>query len=97
MRLLDFTGPAVGLYVILQGCLLSLTAYVGGYSIYLIASQVLNRALASNLTTGQMLCKITLEHSLIAMALTTVVAILVASIGAYRAINIEPAQSLREL
>ncbi|WP_308167213.1 FtsX-like permease family protein [Candidatus Symbiopectobacterium endolongispinus] len=97
LRLLDFTGPAVGLYVILQGCLLSLTAYVGGYSIYLIASQVLNRALASNLTTGQMLCKITLEHSLIAMALTTVVAILVASIGAYRAINIEPAQSLREL
>lgn len=97
LRLLGFTGPAVGLYVILQGCLLSLAAYVGGYSVYLIASQVFNRALASNLATGQMLCKITLEHSLIAMALTTVVAILVASIGAYRAINIEPAQSLREL
>ncbi|WP_225086908.1 ABC transporter permease [Pectobacterium colocasium] len=97
LRLLGFTEPAVGLYVILQGCLLSLAAYIGGYGIYLIASQVFNRALAGSQSTGQMLCKITLEHSLVAMALTAVVAILVASIGAYRAINIEPAQSLREV
>jgi putative ABC transport system permease protein len=31
------------------------------------------------------------------MAMTVVVALLVASIGAYRAIDIEPAQSLREV
>lgn len=97
LRLLGFTGPAVGLYVMLQGCLLSLMAYVGGYSIYLIASQIFNRALAGSSATGQMLCKITLEHSVLAMALTAVVALLVASIGAYRAISIEPAQSLREV
>lgn len=97
LRLLGFTGPAVGLYVILQGCLLSLLAYIGGYNIYLIASQVFNRLLAGNQATDQMLCKITLEHSIIAMALTLIVAIVVASIGALRAINIEPAQSLREV
>lgn len=97
LRLLGFTGPAVGVYVILQGCLLSLLAYVGGFGIYLIASQIFNRALAGSQTTGQMLCKITAEHSLLAMAFTVVVALLVASIGAYRAISIEPAQSLREV
>ncbi|MCW2457033.1 UNVERIFIED_ORG: putative ABC transport system permease protein [Rahnella aquatilis] len=97
LRLLGFTGPAVGVYVILQGCLLSLLAYVGGYGIYLIASQIFNRALASSQATGQMLCKITAEQSLLAMAFTVVVALLVASIGAYRAISIEPAQSLREV
>lgn len=97
LRLLGFTGPAVGIYVILQGVLLSLLAYVGGYSIYLIASQIFNRALAGSLTTDQMLCKITLEHSLLALAMTVVVALLVSCIGAYRAINIEPAQSLREV
>ncbi|TDS98883.1 ABC transporter permease [Erwinia rhapontici] len=97
LRLLGFTGPAVGLYVMIQGCLLSLLAYVGGYSIYLIASQVFNRVLAGSQATGQMLCKITPMHSLLAMALTAVVALLVASIGAYRAIHIEPAQSLREV
>ena len=97
LRLLGFTGPAVAVYVMLQGCLLSLLAYVGGYGIYLIASQIFNRALADSQTTDQMLCKITLEHSLLAMAMTVVVAQLVASIGAYRAIDIEPAQSLREV
>lgn len=96
LRLLGFTGPTVAVYVMLQGCLLSLLAYAGGYGIYLIASQIFNRALADSQTTGQMLCKITLEHSLLAMAMTVVVALLVASIGAYRAIDIEPAQSLRE-
>ena len=97
LRLLGFTGPAVGGYVVLQGCLLSLLAYIGGYAIYLLASQVFNRVLAGSQATGQMLCKITVEHSLIAMLITLIVALLVASIGAYRAINIEPAQSLREV
>ncbi|MEG3134291.1 FtsX-like permease family protein [Rouxiella sp. T17] len=97
LRLLGFTGPAVGTYVMLQGVLLSLLAYVGGYGIYLIASQIFNRALAGSHTTNQMLCKITLGHSLLAMAMTVIVALLVSSIGAYRAINIEPAQSLREV
>lgn len=97
LRLLGFTGPAVGGYVIVQGCLLSLFAYVGGYGIYLIASQIFNRALAGSQATDQMLCKITLMHSLLAMLITVVVALVVASIGAYRAIKIEPAQSLREV
>ncbi|MGK3111844.1 ABC transporter permease [Candidatus Pantoea formicae] len=97
LRLLGFTGPAVGGYVIVQGCLLSLFAYVGGYGIYLIASQIFNRALAGSQATDQMLCKITLTHSLLAMLITVVVALVVASIGAYRAIKIEPAQSLREV
>jgi putative ABC transport system permease protein len=97
LRLLGFTGPAVGLYVLFQGALLSLLAYVGGYSIYLIASQVFNRSLAGSQMTDQMLCKITPFHSLIALALTVIVALLVAAIGARRAINIEPAQSLREV
>lgn len=97
LRLLGFTGPAVGMYVMLQGCLLSLLAYAGGYGIYLIASQVFNRALSGSQPTGEMLCKITPAHSVFAMLLTAVVALLVASIGARRAINIEPAQSLREV
>jgi len=97
LRLLGFTGRAVAAYVMLQGCLLSLMSYVGGYGTYLIASQIFNRALAGNQATGQMLCKMTSEQGLVAMVITLVVALLVASIGAYRAIHIEPAQSLREV
>jgi len=97
LRLLGFTGPAVGGYVIMQGGLLSLLAYAGGHCIYLVASQVFNRALTDSQATDQMLCKITLTHSLVALVITVVVALIVASIGAYRAINIEPAQGLREV
>ncbi|VFS89293.1 acidobacterial duplicated orphan permease [Kluyvera cryocrescens] len=97
LRLLGFTRPAVGAYVIIQGCLLSLMAYIGGFGIYFLASQVFNRALAGSQATGQMICKITPLHGLMALLLTVVVATLVAGIGAYRAINIEPAQSLREV
>lgn len=96
LRLLGFTRPAVGAYVIIQGCLLSLVAYIGGFAIYLLASQVFNQALAGSQATGQMICKITPLHGLVALILTIVVATLVAGIGAWRAINIEPAQSLRE-
>lgn len=97
LRLLGFTRPAVGAYVIMQGCLLSLMAYLGGSGVYLLASQVFNRALASGQSTGQMICTITPLHGLMALLLTLVVATLVAGIGACRAINIEPAQSLREV
>ena len=34
LRLLGFTRPAVGVYVISQGTLLSLMAYIGGFGIY---------------------------------------------------------------
>lgn len=97
LRLLGFTRPAVGAYVIIQGCLLSLMAYLGGFAIYFLASQVFNRALAGSQATGQMICRITPWHCLVALLLTLIVATLVAGIGAWRAINIEPAQSLREV
>lgn len=97
LRLLGFTRPAVAAYVIIQGCMLSLIAYAGGFGLYLLASQVFNRALAGGQATDQMLCKITSLHALTALLLTILIAILVATIGACRAINIEPAQSLREL
>ncbi|QIY10408.1 FtsX-like permease family protein [Plesiomonas shigelloides] len=97
LRLLGFTRTAVGGYVMLQGSLLSLIAYSGGFAIYILASQIFNKALTGNQATDQLICKITLLHSFMALLLTIIVATLVAGIGAYRAINIEPAQSLREV
>ena len=85
-----------GKNVIFQGCLLRLVAYIGGFAIYLLASQVFNQALAGSQATGQMICKITPFHGRVALILTIIVATLGAGIGAWRAINIEPAQSLRE-
>lgn len=97
LRLLGFTSPAVGLYIILQGVILTLLAYGGGILLYLSGSALFNRTLASSQSTEQMICRITPLHSLLALLLALTVAILVAIIGARRAIAIQPAESLREL
>ena len=97
LRLLGFTSPAVGLYIILQGVILTLLAYGGGLLLYLSGSALFNRTLASSQSTEQMICRITPLHSLLALLLALTVAILVAIIGARRAIAIQPAESLREL
>lgn len=97
LRLLGFTSPAVGLYIIFQGVILTLLAYGGGILLYLSGSALFNRTLASSQSTEQMICRITPLHSLLALILALTVAILVAIIGARRAIAIQPAESLREL
>lgn len=97
LRLLGFTSPAVGLYIIFQGVILTLLAYGGGILLYLSGSALFNRTLASSHSTEQMICRITPFHSLLALILALTVAILVAIIGARRAIAIQPAESLREL
>ncbi|QGX93155.1 ABC transporter permease [Tatumella sp. TA1] len=97
LRLLGFTRSGVAIYVILQGLILSLAAYLGGYSLYLFSSSVFNHVLSTSQITGQMLCRLTPIHALIAMGLTVVISLVVATIAAYRATIIEPAQSLREL
>lgn len=97
LRLLGFTSPAVGLYIIFQGVILTLLAYGGGILLYLSGSALFNRTLASSQSTEQMICQITPFHSLLALILALTVAILVAIIGARRAIAIQPAESLREL
>ena len=97
MRLLGFTGPSIGLFIIIQGLIITAIAYLGGYSLYFIGSETFNQTLASNQSTENLVCKITLAHSVIAFVISQIIATAVASIGAYRAIAIQPAESLREL
>lgn len=97
LRLLGFTGPSVGLFIIIQGLIITAIAYLGGYSLYSIGSEIFNQTLASNQSTENLVCKITLTHSVIAFFISLVIATVVASVGAYRAIAIQPAESLREL
>ena len=97
LRLLGFTGPGIGLFIIIQGLIITAMAYLGGYSLYFVGSEIFNQTLASNQSTEHMVCKITLAHSVIAFVISLIIATVVASIGAHRAIAIQPAESLREL
>ncbi|MHC8389163.1 ABC transporter permease [Pseudomonas sp. MDT2-39-1] len=97
LRLLGFKRTAVGGFVVLQALVLSLAGYLGGLGFYAVGSHLFDTLLGSSQATGTFVCHITLWHGLAALLLTFLVAALVALIGAVRAINIQPAESLREL
>ncbi|SDN78814.1 putative ABC transport system permease protein [Pseudomonas arsenicoxydans] len=97
LRLLGFKRRAVGGFVVLQALALSLAGYVGGLGFYAVGSHLFDYLLGSSQATGSFVCHITIWHGLAALLLTFVVAAMVAVIGAVRAINIQPAESLREL
>lgn len=97
LRLLGFKRSAVGGFVVLQALVLSFAGYVGGLGFYAVGSHLFDYLLGSSRATGTFVCHITVWHGLAALLLTFLVAALVAMIGALRAINIQPAESLREL
>ncbi|MFJ7282536.1 ABC transporter permease [Pseudomonas sp. NPDC099000] len=97
LRLLGFKRTAVAGFVVLQALVLSLAGYLGGLGFYAVGSHLFDYLLGSSQATGTFVCHITIWHGLAALLLTFLVAALVAVIGAVRAINIQPAESLREL
>jgi putative ABC transport system permease protein len=97
LRLLGFQRSAVGTYVMVQAALLTALAFGAGYAAYLGGSHVFNQALGANLADGAFVCHLTTVHVALAFASALLIATLVAGIGGFRAIHIEPAESLREI
>mgnify|MGYP000415461255 CR=1 FL=1 len=97
LRLLGFQRSAAGLYIMVQAALLTCLAFVLGYGAYLIGSNVFNSALGNNLAGDGFVCKLENIHILLAFASALLLAILVAAVGGFRAIHIQPAESLRDL
>lgn len=97
LRLLGFRRAAVGVYVMVQAALLTCLAFGLGYGAYLAGSAVFNRALGANLAADAFVCRLENLHILLAFASALLIASLVAAVGGYRAIHIQPAESLRDL
>lgn len=97
LRLLGFRRGYVGAYVMVQAALLTGIAFVVGYLAYLAGSSVFNRALGTNLADGAFVCHLENSHIALAFISALLIATLVAGIGGFRAIHIQPAESLREI
>ncbi|WP_416221000.1 FtsX-like permease family protein [Pseudomonas sp. RP23018S] len=97
LRLMGFQRGAAAGFIVLQALTLALLGYSGGLLGYLAGSTLFDRLLGGAQATGAFVCHITPWHALAALLLALLVAALVALTGAARAINIEPAESLREL
>lgn len=97
LRLLGFTRLSVALYVVIQALLITILAYIAGLGLYSLGSELFNNLLVSSQSTNSFACQITFAHAILALLLAVLVAVAVSSIGALRAIRIQPAESLREL
>jgi len=97
LRLMGFTAPAVASYMVLQALALALIGYLGGILCYFAGSEAFNQLLGGQRITGSFICQITPVHGLVALLLSLLVAALVALAGVTRALQIQPAESLREL
>lgn len=97
LRLLGFRQFAVSLYIVLQALLLTSVAFILALGLYGIGSALFTTLLGTHLPEQAFVCQLTFSDLLIAMCSALLVALVVASIGALRAVSIEPAESLREI
>ncbi|QIG04384.1 FtsX-like permease family protein [Proteus sp. ZN5] len=97
LRLLGFRQFAVSLYIVLQALLLTSVAFILALGLYGIGSALFTTLLGTHLPEQAFVCQLTFGDLFIAMCSALFVALVVASIGALRAVSIEPAESLREI
>ncbi|MDF7671029.1 FtsX-like permease family protein [Orbaceae bacterium ESL0721] len=103
MRLLGFKSMGIMLYLIVQSLLLSSLAFIISTLLYLIGNSVFNTVLGRYFLSSavdskqQFVSQLQGYHLLIAFLLTLLISGFVVLLGGRRAVNIQPAESLREL
>lgn len=97
LRLLGIPAKGIGLYVLVQAFLLTALAYLLGVAVYGLGSYLFNQVLATQNLPGDFSCSITLLHAFYAWLLVLGLAGGVALVSVWRAVQIEAAESLREL
>lgn len=97
LRLLGFRRGAVAAYIMAQASLLTGIAFFAGYATFLVGSRVFNQALGANLAEGAFVCHLENSHIALAFVSALFIASLVSGIGGLRAIQIQPAESLRDI
>ncbi|MCA6999739.1 ABC transporter permease [Dickeya solani] len=97
LRLLGFYSHSVAFYMAFQALILSGVAFFIGCLLYLAASALFNQLLGQHLPGNTFICHLDYAHFLIALTGTLLMGLLVAGMGALRAMNIQPAESLREI
>jgi len=79
----------------------ALLVAIGGLALsglaYLAVAAVFNRAFATQLGRDELVCALQLRHAVYAVALTLLFALIASIVGGYRAVRIDPAESLREV
>lgn len=96
LSLYGFNRLGIRFFIVLQALILATTAYICSYLLYIVSSNIMNRVLGQNLDESTFVSLLLPEHILTGYGATFAISVLVALIGAQRAVKIQPSESLRE-
>lgn len=97
MRLLGFKSTGILFYLVLQSMLLSCIAFGISCLLFMLGNSAFNTVLGKNLLSQPVVSELQWYHLMMAFLLTLFISGLVVLLGGRRAINIQPAESLREI
>ncbi|WP_085247203.1 ABC transporter permease [Gilliamella mensalis] len=96
MRLLGFRSKGIMLYLINQAMILSCFAFIISYGLFAVGNCAFNLVLGKNLLSQSVVSQLQFYHLIIAFLLTLFISAGIVVIGGRGAIQIQPAESLRE-
>lgn len=97
LRLVGFPVTAVSLFPATQAALVAGLGTGLSLLLFLGVAALLNTVFASGLPAGMLVCRLAPVHALLALLSTLLLALTASFIGGFRAITIDPADSLRDL
>ncbi len=97
LRLVGFRTVEIVWFPVIQSSFTALLGWFTASLIYLGVSYSINHLFATQLQSGEQLCRLLPEHFGVALALTLGFAILAATLAGLRAARIEPSEGLRDI
>lgn len=97
LRLVGFPTMAIVAFPAIQAATVAAIGLVLSSAIAWAVGAVFNRVLAGNLAREEFVCRLLPGDLAAAGVLTVILAIIASSLGGYRALRIDPAESLRDL
>jgi putative ABC transport system permease protein len=96
LRLVGLRSAPVVSFPVVQALLVAVGGIVVAGAAYAVLATVFNRTFASQLAREEFVCKLRPADALAAAGLTVLLALVASVVGGYRALRIDPAESLRE-
>jgi len=97
LRLVGFRTADIVWFPMVQALFTAVLGWVLAVGIYLITALVINDMMATQLETGQQVCRLLPWHYAIALLLTFAAAVLASGLAGLRSARIEPSEGLRDL
>jgi putative ABC transport system permease protein len=96
-RLIGFSTKNIVWFPIVQSMATSILGTSLATCLYLISELIINRLFAQYLATGEYVCRLSIDHLIIAFMLTLFLSILASGYAAFRVAKIEPSKVIRDV